>query len=146
MNSLRRVVLCAGLGLAAVFMTGCVIAPPSFVKTMAPTWASVEIREGVQFEDAWSSVTDLLVKNFDLEVISKENGYIRTGWLYTWTGRYTAHYRVRITTKFSQDRKKLEIKSEANLKTAYGWQIGTDTALLQTLKTDIMGTIGRVTR
>jgi len=120
--------------------------PSSFVKTMEPSWASVEVQEDLDYEKAWASVVDLLVKKFDLEVLSKENGYIRTAWLYTWTGILREDYRVRVTAKFSQDRSKVEIKSEANYKTRDGWIIGSDTALLRTLKQDIMGLIGRVTR
>ncbi|MHA1228208.1 MAG: hypothetical protein ACTSPV_15800 [Candidatus Hodarchaeales archaeon] len=86
------------------------------------------------------------MKKFDLEILSKENGYLRTGWLYSWTGELREDYRVRVTIKFSRDRSKVEVKSEANYLTEKGWIIGSDTALLRTLKTDIMGTIGRVTR
>ena len=58
----------------------------------------------------------------------------------------TADYRVRVTTKFSPDHRKLEVKSEAQFHTSSGWVLGTDEALLQTLKTDIMGSVGRSTR
>jgi len=88
----------------------------------------------------------ILVREFDLEVLSKEDGYIRTAWLYSWTGEYQSDYRVRVTAKFSDDRKKLDIKSEAQIQYDSKWIMGVDTRLLTTLKTDLMGTIGRVTR
>lgn len=122
-------------------------APPiTFVQTLEHSWASIEIAETMEYEKAWSAVVDLLVRKFDLEVLSKENGYLRTTWLYSWTGELREDYRVRVTIKFSFDQSKVEIKSEANYQRTSGWVIGSDTALLQTLKTDIMGTIGRVTR
>ena len=121
-------------------------APASFIKMMEPSWASVELREGVTFEDAWATLVDLLVKRFDLEVLSKDNGYVRTTWLYSWTGAMREDYRVRVTAKFSPDQRMLEVKSEANFKIGRNWVIGSDTAVLTTLKTDIMGTIGRATR
>lgn len=121
-------------------------APISFVQTLEPSWANIEIIEGMEYDKAWSSVVDLLVRQFDIEVLSKENGYLRTNWLYSWTGELREDYRVRVTVKFSQDKSKVEVKSEANYYTSGGWVIGSDTVLLQTLKTDIMGTIGRVTR
>lgn len=121
-------------------------APVSFVKMIEPTWASIEIRKEVEYEKAWASLLDLLVKRFDLEVLSKDNGYARTGWLYTWAGGLREDYRVRVTVKFSPDRSKVEIKSEANYRSSRGWIMGSDTALLKTLKTDIMGTVGRATR
>jgi len=114
--------------------------PDSFVQIVEPGWESVEIAEGVEYDKAWASIVDLLVKKFDIEVLSKENGYVRTAWLYTWTGEMRKDYRVRATIKFSQDRSKIEIKSEANYHTGKNWIIGSDTALLETLKADIMET------
>ncbi len=54
---------------------------------MEPTWASVELREDVEYERAWDAVVDTLIRRFDVEVLSKEDGYVRTNWLYTWTGK-----------------------------------------------------------
>ena len=122
------------------------IPPVTFVQTLEHSWATIEIAGNIEYEKAWSAVVDLLVRKFDLEVLSKENGYLRTTWLYSWTGELREDYRVRVTIKFSFDKSKVEIKSEANYQRASGWVIGSDTALLQTLKSDIMGTIGRVTR
>ncbi|MBA7477868.1 hypothetical protein ES707_13283 [subsurface metagenome] len=53
---------------------------------------------------------------------------------------------MRVTIKFVPDRSKVDIKSEANYLRGENWIIGSDTVLLQTLKADIMGTVGRVTR
>lgn len=116
--------------------------PKTFVRTMDPSWAKIELREDMSYDRAWQQVMDLLIRNFDIEIAQKENGYIRTGWLYTWTGRVTNYYRVRITVKFPEDRKALEIKSEAY----YRDSVGYDSRLLDTYKSDIMGTVGRVTR
>lgn len=121
-------------------------APSTFTRTMEPTWAGVEVRPELGYENAWNSVVDLLARRFDLEVLSKDNGYIRTNWLYTWTGVMSEDYRVRVTIKFSPDHSKLEVKSEAQFREVGGWVLGTDEALLQTLKTDIMGSVGRSTR
>jgi len=121
-------------------------APTTFTRTLEPTWAGIEVRADLGAENAWNSVVDLLARRFDLEVLSKDNGYIRTNWLYTWTGVMSEDYRVRVTAKFSPDFNKLEVKSEAQFRDVGGWVLGTDEALLQTLKTDIMGSIGRSTR
>lgn len=134
------------VALLSIFaLTGCV-APQSFVRSLDPTWASVELREEVTYEQGWQVVVNTLVKQFDLEVLSKDNGYLRTNWQYTWTGRLNERYRVRVTAKFSPDKKKLEMKSEAEFGGAGYWVQGYDTRLLSTLKTDIMGSIGRTTR
>lgn len=133
------------MGTMLLGLSGCV-APQSFVKTLEPTWASVELRTEVDYDQAWEVIIDTLVKRFDLEVLSKENGYFRTNWLYTWTGCLNERYRVRVTGKFSPDRKKVELKSEAEFGGSGYWVQGYDTRLLNTIKSDIMGTIGRTTR
>jgi len=130
------------IGVLAILFTSCSPVPETFVSTMEPTWATIELREDVSYDKAWTTVMDLIIRNFDIEIAQKENGYIRTAWLFTWTGKYTEYYRVRITVKFPADRKTVEVKSEAY----YRDKIGFDTRLLQTLKSDVMGTVGRTTR
>jgi hypothetical protein len=143
---MKRAIWAGGLGaLLLTALSGCMM-PQTFVKTMEPTWATVEVRSEVSFDQAWESVVDVLVKRFDVEVMSRQDGYIRTTWLYTWTGTVTENYRVRVTAKFSPDRTKVEVKSEAEYGGAGQWVMGYDTRLLETIKTDIMGKIGRTTR
>lgn len=141
----RRSIRNGIVSLFLLVLVGCV-APKTFVKTLEPTWASVELREDINYDKAWETVVDSLVKRFDLEVLSRENGYLRTNWLYTWTGRLNERYRVRVTAKFSPDHKKIELKSEAEYGGAGMWVMGYDTRLLETIKSDIMGSIGRTTR
>ncbi len=122
-------------------------APPiTFIQTLEHSWASIEVREDVPYDRAWDSVVDLIVRKFEAAILSKEDGYLRTTWLYTWTGELRQDYRVRVTIKFAPDKSKVDIKSEANYLRKANWVIGSDTALLQTLKADIMGIVGRVTR
>ena len=142
-SSRARIALSAAA--CEVLLAGCV-APGAFVKTTEPNWSSVEVREDLIYEKAWATVVDTLVKRFDLEVISREDGYIRTRWLYTWTGKATENYRVRIAAKFSPDHRKIEVKSEAEYGGPGKWVMGYDVNLLSTVKSDIMGTIGRPAR
>ncbi len=138
----RRMLVLASLVLLGA---GC-RTPAGFVKTLEPTWATIELREGLAQEKAWPLVIDLLVKRFDIAYASKDSGYARTGWLYTWTGELRKDYRVRATIKFPLDGKSITVKSEAEYRGQMGWYRGTDTRLLETLKMDIMGTVGRTTR
>jgi len=78
-----------------LFLCSCA-APTTFIRTMEPSWAKIELREDVGFDRAWTMIYDRLIKDFDIEIAQKENGYLRTGWLYTWTGKVTEYYRVRI--------------------------------------------------
>lgn len=128
--------------ITTIILGGCAATPGTFIRTMEPGWATIELREDVNYDRAWTSIYDLLTRTFDIEIAQKENGYIRTGWIYTWTGKYTEYYRVRVTVKFPENRKAVDIKSEA----FYRDYVGYDTRLLTTLKTDIMGSVGRVTR
>lgn len=145
MSGIKKVVLILCMVLVPLAVVSC--APNTFVKTMEPSWASVEVREGISFEDTWNRCIDILIRQFDMEMLSKEDGYARTTWLYTWTGQLEGNYRVRVTIKFTPDKKIVNVKSEAEYGGyGYGWVRGYDTRLLETIKTDVMGSIGRVTR
>ena len=130
---------------ALALLAGCAT-PKTFVKTMEPAWASVEIRDDLAYPVAWNAVVDTLVKRFDMEILSQQDGYARTTWLYSWTGKVQENYRVRVTTKFSPDHKVVEVKSEAEYGGPGNWIPGYDSRLLETIKTDIMGKVGRTTR
>ncbi len=147
--AMRMIISCVLIGFISIVVVGCgATLPKSFVQIMEPTWASIEIRESMSSEEAWQQVVDVLAKKFELELISREGGYVRTSWIFTWwkVGELTENYRVRAIIKFSPDWKKVDIKTEANYLKKQGWIVGTDTRLLQTVKTDIMGVVGRTTR
>ena len=145
----RKMMVPLGLAVALV-SASC--APTTFVQTMDPGWNSVEIREELSYEDAWEAIVDTLARKFDIEILSKEDGYLRTGWLYSWTGKLEESYKVRAVVKFTPDKRKVEIKSEAQHYSSGvfglggGWVMGTDERLTTTMRTDIMGKIGRITR
>ena len=135
------------LALVIIAMAGCASKPESF-EAIEPGWASIEVRDGIPGDRAWEMVVDVLARKFDLEMISKENGYIRTSWVHTWwkAGEVTQNYRVRAVVKFTGDLKKVDLKTEANYLKGAQWVSGTDTRFLQTVKTDVMGVVGRTTR
>ncbi len=145
---MRKLISGVLLGFIIIVVAGCATLPKSFVQVMAPTWDTVEIRGNISPEEAWQQVVDVLAKKFELAMISREGGYLRTSWIYTWwkVGELTENYRVRAIVKFSPDWKKVDIKTEANYLKKGSWMVGTDTRLLQTVKTDIMGVVGRTTR
>jgi hypothetical protein len=129
-------------------LMGCALDPASFVRSSEPTWSSVEVRAGLSSDDAWKEVLDVLARSFELEMISKDGGYLRTAWIHTWwkSGVITENYRVRAIVKFSPDSSRVDIKTEAEFLVRNSWVRGTDTRLLQTIKTDAMGVVGRTTR
>ena len=129
-------------------LLGCASSPESFIRAYEPSWTSIEIRDNFTLDDAWQQVVDVLAKKFELEMISKEGTYIRTSWIYTWwkVGQRTENYRVRALVKFSANGKNVDIKTEANYLDGDQWIVGYDDRLLETVKTDIMGVVGRTTR
>jgi hypothetical protein len=112
----------------------------------------IEIRDELSYDEAWKSVVDLIAKKLDIEILSKEDGYIRTGWLYSWTGSLTQNYKVRSLIKFNPDKHIVEVKSEAQFYDGgyfgigAGWVMGTDELLSTTLTSDIMERVGKVLR
>lgn len=132
---------------AIVGATGCTtMAPKTFTRMAEPGWSAIEIRDGVSYDKAWRTVFNLLSRTFDIDVAMKEEGYLRTQWLYSWSGKYDPSYTVRITVKFADDRKRMDVKSEALLGLGASRVLGIDSRLASTMKTDLMGTIGRTTR
>jgi len=121
----------------------------------------MQFRDGLSDDAAWQGVMDVVARTFEVEVLSKDSGYLRTTWSYSWgTDRIVDYYRVRVTVKMNYQQKRIDIKSEANY---YGveyrgkiyqagfanipaqWISGSDTRLLQTMKTDLGGLISSVT-
>jgi hypothetical protein len=142
--SSRLLTLVAGV----VLLGAC--APATFVQTMEPNWNTITVRRGVSGDEAWNAVVDLAARRFDIEVISKEDGYLRTGWSHSWTGSVSNFYKVRAIIKFNAAKNKVEVKSEAQYLSRGllnpGWVMGTDERLTATMRTDIMGKVGRITR
>ncbi len=145
MNCLRLVLLSI-VAIAGLAVGGCKSAPTSFVRVSEPGWSTVEIAPGMTYDEVWESVVDILAKKFDMEMLNKESGYIRTSWIYTWTGTRTESYRVRATVKFTPKREQVQVRSEAEYGTEGERIMGTDDRLLTTLKTDIAGVVARTTK
>jgi hypothetical protein len=134
----------AGLVLLAA---GCATPPPpSFTRTNEAGWAAIELRDGVDFDRAWDTLFRVLAREFDFAVIEKDQGYLQTAWHHAWSGVYQEAYRVRVTALFGPDRRSVQIRSEAWALVEGRWHAGSDARLLSTVKTDLMGTIGRTTR
>ena len=87
------------------------------------------------------------VGDIEMDVISKEGAYGRSLWSYRWGEAQGSSYRTRVIFKFSPDKTKVEVKTEAEfLRINNRWQSGYDTRLLEPIKQDIMGVVSRVTR
>lgn len=144
---MKKIFTVLSIAIIAVLVNSCgVSAPRSFQKAVdGGTWSSVMIRDGLSYDKAFGEVMDVIGKRFELDMISKDSGYLRTNWIYTWNtkGRYNEKYRTRVIIKFSADRTKVDIKSEAEFGGEPRWIKGFDTALLSQIKQDIQGVVGR---
>ena len=111
---MKREIISLSLLLAMTVLTSCgSVAPKSFVRaTDGGTWSSILIRENLSYDKAFNEVLDVCAKRFEMDLISKDGGYGRTNWIYTWNnkGKYTEKYRTRVIFKFSADRSKVDIK------------------------------------
>ena len=124
-----------------ITITSCGIwGPTAFVKSSEVNWSNIQIRDGIDQNEAWIKTVDILSTKYEIEFIDNESKYIRTGWIHGFDG--VKGYLARATIKFSLDGKIVKIKSEAK----FSKLVGYDQKLLSTLKTDIGGVLGRVTR
>jgi len=146
------------LGTALTFLIAGLIAgcarrpgwPDTFQRTLdeAGVWKTIEVREDLSKDDLWRSVVDSIAQKFDLEVVEKDSGYLRTSWKYTAVrGHITPMYRSRIVLKIpGGSREIVQVKCESNWTQGYGWIVGYDTRVLEDVYGDIQGRVGRVRR
>jgi hypothetical protein len=128
--------------LAAILMLAGCASTNTFVATPDAAWAALTVRTDVSYDQSWDKVVEYLTRRFDLDVLSRNDGYLRTTWCNTWEGKQDDAYRVRVTLKFSPDRKTLEVKTEAEKGGAGHWVLGYDTRLTDTARKDLATLVG----
>jgi len=140
-----------GFALAALVLgclAGCGGSRGSFAAGANAVWSTIPVRKDFAYEQAWDALFERLVTDFEPWFVSRADGYFRSDWTHTWSGRYQADYRVRLSVKFAPDRKQLRLRCEAQKWEPKQkiWVPGTDPELLRTIKTDVMGIVGTTTR
>ena len=85
----------------ALVLPGC--APRTFVRS-APGWKTIEFHEGLvnNYDEAWQKTVDTIARNWDIEILDKDSGYLRTAWVYGISGGPQLRYRGRITVKYPE--------------------------------------------
>lgn len=128
-----------------VFLLSACASYSSFVKGDGGR-TTVQIADKISYNLAFDEVITILTRKFELEMISKEAGYIKTKWVTTWVGKWGAKpqkdYRVRITVRISEERKRIDIHAEAEKLKGNYWIGGYDTRLLEDIRKDISGVVG----
>lgn len=107
---------------------------------------------------AGQRLVDRIRKSYDIEIMDKDSGYLRTGWIHTFTGSARQDYKTRITIKFAQNKEKLELKIDAafhkikrgavsgDVKQDYSWLPGSDSQLADDVYGDLSALLGRLRR
>ncbi len=125
--------------------------PKSFVRTFddSSNWRIVEIKPEFHGGDkTWRMIVDTVAESYDLEVIEKDSGYLRSAWKYTFIKNQTVseNYRSRVVIKLNEGITQVKVKVESNWLSSDGWEIGYDTVLLEDIYSDIQGKLGRTIR
>jgi hypothetical protein len=144
MKGLKLVLLCAVI---PMFVVGC--APSTFMKQSAG-WKTIELNQNMQgnFDAAWQKCVDTIAKDYDIEMLDKNSGYLRTAWIYGISGGTYNRYRGRITVKFPELKEpiKVDVKTEAQWLTDVPtgiWLPGFDTTFQRDVYTALSGRLGR---
>lgn len=113
-------------------------APDSFMEMTRQYWESITVNPKLTYDDAWQRVIYIITKKFELEMISKEDGYARSmyGPSYFSDAITNNRYKVRIVAKFTPDKKKLEFKIESQVFDGKIWINGSDTRVAANMKRD----------
>ena len=143
-RTLLTVAMLAGVALAA----GC--APQTFVKQPSG-WKSIELREPLRndYSEAWQTAVDTIARDYDIELLDKDSGYLRTTWKHGISGGSMQRYRGRLTLKFDsvKDPAKAEVKTEASWyeDSAFyeGWVFGYDSQFERDIYGALSGRLGR---
>ena len=127
------------------FLSGCGGgAPESFMRMTKQYWEVVDIKPGIKYNDAWERVIYIITKKFELEMISKEDGYVRSayGASYFNEDMQKDNYQVRIVAKFTPDKKKVEFKIESRIWDGKIYQNGSDVRVAANMRKDFLNSLG----
>ena len=132
---------------AACLLTSCKTAMPTTFQhatTSSSRWGAIQLREDYVYETAWRDVFDIVAREFDLDIFSREEGFIQTLWNSSNAG--LGAYQTRVKLRFSKDRKAVYVSCEGRFLAGEVWHVGIDKQLQNNLKSDLQGILGRTIR
>jgi hypothetical protein len=155
MKKISPILLIIGM----IVVVGCSVPPPpeTYVETAEPAWKVISLRANLDYDKAWQLLVDHMKKEYDIETLDKGSGHLRSDWILGTADSPDidgADYKVRITIKFSDDRKKLRLKTDAQYHELYkgnytgtvyddyGWSSGSDTKVLDDVYKDLSDLLG----
>jgi hypothetical protein len=117
----------------SILLFGCAVPPAQ--------WKIVVPRQGISYDTLWQRIVDTLTDEFDIEVIEKDSGYLRTSWKHH--TEFLSQYRHRITVKVMRDPLKVKVKVQRQQYFNEAWQDwGTDEKLEKEILEELKGRIG----
>lgn len=130
--------------LGVITFNGCGTgAPNSYIQMDKQFWDVVEVNPKITYDDAWQRVVYIVTKKFELEMISKEDGYVRSAYgpSYFSEDLKNNHYKVRIVAKFTPTRKKVEFKIDAQVFDGKVWINGSDARVAANIRKDFVNSL-----
>lgn len=107
-------------------------------------WAKIQLNDHLSYDQAFAMVLELVTDKYEMEMISKDGGYIRSAWnaCKDKKGRKIKDQRFRVTIKFNHDRTQIQVKTECQHLKKGEWEDGEDSVLSRQLKDDVRGVLG----
>lgn len=123
-------------------------APGTFVQSIAESRATrtIDVRDGMTRTQALRAVSDALAQRFTVEVTDSRTGFVMTSWQASVMrdGAPDLRYRTRVTARFvGDDWRRLQVRSEANWARGDEWDVGHDSAQLDSVSADLRARLGR---
>ncbi len=121
-------------------------APASFVRTTAEAQVTrtVDVRDGLTHAQAMRLLTDVLSARYTVDVSDSRAGFVMTAWQASVRdGVPDLRYRTRVTARFAEDWKRLQLRHEANWQRGEEWEVGFDRPQLDSVAMDLRLKLGR---
>jgi hypothetical protein len=122
-------------------------APASFVRTTAeaPATRSIEVRDGLPHQQAMRTLVDALSQRYVVDVVDPRAGFAMTTWQASLMngGVPDLRYRTRFVSRFVDDWRSLQVRSDARWARGEEADIGYDSAQLDSLAADLRTKLGK---
>ena len=83
-------------------------------------WITYEVREGLEFDEAWMVVVDaLLTRGYQFETLSKDDGYMKSEWMFESVEAQGVEVKTRISIKFTYGRRTVRMKVDEEYQSGY---------------------------
>ncbi len=151
----RRLLLVTLVSVCGLYSVGCT--PSTFHKGSSSGWKSIALNDNLasDYDLSWQKAVDTIARDWDIEIMDKSSGYLRTSWQHgisgvrgSWINRYAG----RLTIKFPDVKtpiEKVDLKTEARWLTYDSWSgmsywvTGFDTTYQRDVFGALSGRLGR---